>query len=274
MTEENEVNKEGKLLKAWCIRDEVDYKFVKTLKGKFFPLLEEAHKRQGSAFDRMFLEQKKGTAIRLDNSARLLNILHKKLDQNKFTAEEIKALSLHLEFLPLVEGFFATQINFLIFTLIANGHNFYSTRKRNSIIFLDEIEREDLACRIRFLKKNGFSELAKNENRIRKLRNSAAHVFYEIDSSGDVRIGNEKVSPKAYDKYYDYMRNIAFAVHNIRNLFYFKHFASLSPTEIERIKNVKLEKVKCICGNVNLLPNDRRVLGQQFKCTKCNRPIS
>jgi hypothetical protein len=268
------MSKEENLLKAWCERDEVDYELVKALKVKISPLLEEAHRRHGSEFDRVFLEQKSGTDLRLDNSARLFNILHKKLDRNKFTNEDIKAISLHLEFLPLVEGFFATQINFLAFTLTANGYNFYSTRRRNNIIFLDEIEGEDLACRIRFLKNNGFTELAKNENRIRTLRNSVAHVFYEIDPNGDVRIGKGKTTSKAYDEYYDYLRSIAFAVHNIQNLFYYKYFGSLSPMDIERIKNVKLEKVKCTCGNVNLLPDDRRVLGLQFKCTKCKKPIS
>src|SRR3990170_8841015 len=140
------MSQEEKLLKEMCRKDEIDYKLAKALQRKISPLLEEAHKRQGSAFDRMFLEQKKGTDLRLDNSARLLNILRNKLDRNKLTAEEIKAISLHLEFLPLVEGFFATQINFLIFTLIANWHDFYSTWKRSNITFLDDIEQEDLAC--------------------------------------------------------------------------------------------------------------------------------
>jgi hypothetical protein len=126
----NTLSQEEKLLKEMCKKDDVDYELAKALQGKVFPLLEEAHRRQGSAFDRVLLEQKKGTEIRLNNSARLLSILHNKLDRNKFTTEEIKAVCLHLEFLPLVEGFFATQINFLVFTLIANGHDFYSTRKK------------------------------------------------------------------------------------------------------------------------------------------------
>jgi len=191
-----------------------------------------------------------------------------------FTKEEIKALSLHLEFLPLVEGFFATQINFLIFTLIANGNDFYSTRKKSNIVFLDDIEREDLASRIRFLKNNGFAELSKKQDKIRNLRNSAAHVFYEIEPKGDIRIGKGKVSAKSYDVYYEHLRNIAFAIYNTQKLFYFKTFNSLSPADIERIKNVKLEEVKCSHGHVNLLPDDRKVRGQQFRCTKCNEVIS
>jgi hypothetical protein len=267
------LSQEEKLLEAWCAKDEIIYEFVKILKEKIFLLLEEAHRRQGSAFDRVFLEQKKGTDLRMDNSARLLNILHTKIDRKKLTNEEIKAISLHLEFLPLVEGFFATQINFLIFTLIANGHDFYSKWKRSNITFLDDIEQEDLANKIGFLKKNGFAELAKDESSIRKLRNGSAHVFYEIAPNGGIQIGQEIVSQKAYDEYYDYLRSIAFAVHNIQKLFYFKHFASLSAKDMERIRNVKLEEVNCTCGNVNLLPDDRNVLGQQFTCTKCKKPL-
>ncbi len=268
------MSKEEKLLKEWCKRYEVDYKLAKALKGKIFPLLEEAHSRQGSVFDRVLLEQKKGTENRLNNSKRLLEILHNKLDRNKFTTEEIKAISVHLEFLPLVEGFFATQINFLIFTLIANGHDFYSTRKGKYAKTFDEIEEVDLAFKMKFLKEHNFAELVKNEHRIHKLRNSVAHVFYEIEPNGDLKFGKEKVSSKNYAEYYDYLRNIAFAVHNIQNLYYLKQVTSLSPTEKERIKRVKLEEVKCTCGYVNFLPEDRMVLGQHFTCTKCKKTIN
>jgi hypothetical protein len=267
------LSQQEKLLEELCKKDEVDYKLAQALKRKIFPLLEEVRGIQSISYDRVLLEQKKGIDLRLNNSAMLLDILHNKVDRNKFAIEETMALSLHLEFLVLVEGFFATQINFLIFTLIVNGHDFYSTRKRRYAKTIDEIEEEDLALRIKFLEKHGFEELAKNENSIRKLRNSVAHVFYEIDSEGNVQIGKERINPKTYGEYYDYLRNIAFSIHHIRNLFYSKVVASFSPNDLERMKNVRLEEVKCSCGYVNLLPDDRRVLGHQFTCTKCQKPI-
>lgn len=270
------LRQEENLLKEWCERDEVDFGLAVALQEKFLPLLEEAHRKQGSTFDRVFLEQKKGTEIRISNSARLLNILYQKLDHAKFTTKEIKAISLHNEFLPLVEGFFATEINFLILTLIANGYDFYSTWKRKSLNLFDGlegIEEEDLSTRVFFLKNTLFPELAKDERIIRKLRNSVAHLFYEINPNGDVRIGGEKVSSQEYAEYYDYLRNVAFAMLYARNIFYTKQFASLSIAETERIKNIQIQQVRCSCGYVNLLPEDRISSGQQFTCTKCNKPL-
>jgi hypothetical protein len=252
---------------------EIDFELAKTLKQKIFPLLEEAHSKKGNIFDRMLVEQKKGTEIRLNNSERLLKILHK-VDRSKLTTEEITAITLHLEFLILFEGFFATQINFLIFTLIANGHDFYSTRKGKYVRSFDEIEETDFSFRMKFLKEHNFIELFNNEREIRKLRNSVAHAFYEIESNGDIKIDNEKVSSENYAKYYDYLRNIAFAVYDIRNVYYLRLITSLSPTEKEKIMSTKLEEVLCSCGYVNLLPEFRNFLEEQFTCTKCGKTIS
>lgn len=266
------MSQEEKLLKGWCKIHEVDYELAKALKQKIFPLLEEAHNKKGNTFDRKLLEQKKGTDIRLNNSERLLKILPK-LDRNKLTKEEVTAICLHLEFLTLFEGFFATQINFLIFALIANGHDFYSTRKGKYAKTFDEIEEVDFAFKIKFLKEHNFAELVKNERGIRRLRNSVAHVFYEIEPNGDIRISNEKVSSKDYAKCYDYLRNIAFAIQDIRNLYYLRLVTSLSPTEKEKILRTKLEEVLCGCGYVNLLPEYRNFLEEQFTCTKCGKTI-
>jgi len=266
------MSKEEKLLKGLCDGAEVDYKLAKGLKAKFFPLLKEAHKKHGSTFDRVVLEQKEGTKTRLENSERLLKILRGKLDRNKFTTEELSAISLHIEFLVLVEGFFATQINFLIFTLIANGHDFYATRKGKYTNTFDEIEEENLAYKMKFLKEHNFVDLAKNERRIRKLRNSVAHVFYKIEPNGDLVLGKETITAKDYAEYYDYLRNVAFAIKFIQDIYYLTHFLSLSPAEKERIQHVKLEEVLCSCGYVNLLPDDRNFL-EQFRCTKCGKTL-
>lgn len=264
------MTQENNLLKTWCQRDQIDYVLANALKNKIFPLLEEAHKQHAKSFDRAFLEQKKGMRIREENSARLLNILHTKLDPKNFTLQERQALSLHLEFLPLVEGFFATQINFLIFLLIADKHDFFSVRKERYVKTLSEIEEEDLANKLKFLKEHNFPELSKDDSTIRKLRNGAAHVFYEIDSNNILIIKKEKIEKRTYDFAYDQLRNIAFAIQNITNLFYVLHMQSLSPQQIEDIKTVNLEEVTCTCGYVNLLPDNRKTINQKFNCTKCN----
>ena len=267
------MNQEEKLLKEWCKTNNVDYVLAKALSRKILPLLAEARRRCGDTFDRVLLEQKRGTEIRLSNSERLRRILHNKLDPNKFSHGEVRAISLHIEFLMMVEGFFATQINFLIFTLIANGHDFYSVRNGRYAKTFGEIEKEDLAYKMKFLKEHNFTELVKNEKRIRNLRNSIAHVFYEIESNGDVKIGKETISEKNYDEYYGYLRDIANIIHYIQTRYYQIFMDSLSPEEKGRLTHVKLDKIKCSCGYENLLPQDRIIRGQQFRCTNCNKPI-
>jgi hypothetical protein len=261
------------ILKIWCEGDKIDYEIVKILKEKIYPLLENAHKIQGDSFDRALLEQKIGTEIRLNNSANLVNILHRKLDPNKFSKKDVKTLSLHLEFLPLVEGFFAIQINFLIFVLIADNHDFYLTRQERYAKSLDEIEGEDIAYKLKFLKNHNFPELSANEKVIRKIRNSAAHLFYEITDEGNFKVNQDEISEKSYNEFYDYLRNIAVGIQNIQNLFYMTHMTSLSLEQIKRLDNVVLEKIKCKCGYINLLPNDRKTLGRKYFCTKCEKPI-
>lgn len=152
---------EDKILEEWCKESSLNYELALSLKNLMLPLLENAHRKLGYLFDRVYLEQKEGADLRLENSATLLRILYK-IDQNLFSPEEVKTISLHLEFLPLVEGFYSTQINFLIFVLIANGHDFKPSKKGQAIITLPEIEKVDLAKRLKFLRKQGFKQLIIN----------------------------------------------------------------------------------------------------------------
>lgn len=269
------MGEEKNILEEWCEKDQLDPNLVIPIVKKTCLLLEEAHRKQGSNFDRVLLEQKKGTDIRLENSARLVNILHGKIDKTKLklTAQEVTALSLHNEFLPLVEGFFSTQVNFLILTLTATGVVYKSKWKKGVIEGIAEIEEEELASRIKFLKNNQYPEFDKGSTVIRGLRNSTGHVFYELADNGDIIIDGDRICSSDYNAYYDYLRTISFAVYYARILFYGVHFGNLSPTDIKRIEKVKLEEVKCSCGYINLLPSDRATLAVKFTCSKCKNPI-
>ncbi len=196
------------------------------------------------------------------------------MDPKKFTLQERQALSLHLEFLPLVEGFFATQVNFLIFILIADKHDFFSIRKERYVKTLIEIEEEDLSRKLNFLEQHNFAEVSESEGTVRKLRNSSAHVFYEFDSNNNILVKQEKIDKETYESNYQRLRNVSCAIQNSINLFYYLHMLSLSSEEIERTKNVNLEQVKCKCGYVNLLPDNRQSIGQKFVCTKCKKTLS
>ena len=141
----------------------------------------------------------------------------RKLKPQFFSVKERSVISLHFEYLTLVEGLFATQINFLIFTLIANGHDFYSKKT------LSDIEKVSLASRLEFLRKHTFGKSIANKVNV-NLRNSVAHLFYEIDENGNVKVGKKTVTQAQYSRLYDDLRNVSYGLHLI-NLLYYKRFA-------------------------------------------------
>ena len=138
---------------------------------------------------------------------------------------------------------------------------------------MDEIEETDLAFRLKFLKAHNFSEFLKDEYNIRLLRNSTAHLFYEIMADGQIEIGEKKITKSDYSKYYDYLRNVSYAINDVQNLYYLKSMVSLGKEELEKISTSKLEKVLCSCGHENLLPEFRNALEEHFQCSKCGKPI-
>ena len=214
------MNNDDKILERQCKEAEIDYQLASKLKTKIFPLHEEARKRLGYRFDKAFIEHIKGTKLRRDNSKRILLLLHKKLNHRLFSPEELAVIGLHLEYLTLVEGIFAPEINFLIFLLIANG-NPYSTRKGNNVKTLSDIEKVSLTNRLKFLGKHGFKKLI--VKKAVKLRNSVAHLFYEIDENGTIKVGNKTITQEEYGKLYDDLRNVSYALHLI-SLLYYKRF--------------------------------------------------
>lgn len=249
------------ILKKWCIEWEVPYPFAERLKGTVFPLLEGAHNRIGFNFDRIFLEQKEGVELRHENSERIMLLLRNKIVPQNFSAEEREVIGLHLEYMTTVEGFLAPEVNFLIFLIIANGHNFKIAQDKYAKTMRD-IEKSNFSKKMEFLGKHGFRELSKNKDRILSLRNSAAHLFYKIDKKGGLNVGKNKITRENYDKLYDYLRNTAVSLHLIR-LLYYRRFESL-PTP-------KYKMTPCKCGYENLVPIGKRPKnGAPWRCSNCN----
>jgi len=254
---------DDEILEKWCEEEEVDYQLASKLKARIFPLLEVARKRLGYRFDKAFLEQRKGTEIRLANSKTIMLLLAR-LKPRFFSIKEQRVITLHLEFLTLVEGFLVTQINFLIFILIANGHDLYPTRKEKDVKTLGDIEKENLAFKLKFLGKHGFRKLI--ANKARNLRNGVAHLFYEIDEKGTIKVGRERIREDDYGKLYDDLRNISHSLHLVSRLYY-RRYASIKPA--------KFAKIKCRCGYVNLIPIIRTSRWYEpIECTNCGKVIA
>lgn len=250
------------ILQEWCEKEEVDYQLAHKLKAKIFPLLDEASKRLGYRFNKAYNEQRKGTRIRLDNSKSIMLLLER-LKPKFFSLKEQQVIKLHLEFLTLVEGYVSTQINFLVFILVANGYDLYPNQKEKNVKTLRDIEKANLSDKLKFLRKHGFRNLI--ANKARKLRNGVAHLFYEINENGIIEVGNTRITQEEYDKLYDDLRNVAKSLHLI-SLLYYKRFAP--------IKLPKFIKIKCSCGYENLVPNIITPSHiEPLTCTKCGKII-
>lgn len=255
---------DNQLLEKWCNEWEVPYSFTVKLKGIFFPLLDGAHTRIGAELDRAFLEQNEGTEIRHDNSKRIMDLLKGKLNPGSFSSRENWAISLHLEYMTLVEGFLAPEINFLVLVINQNGHQFEISKEIFAKTMRD-IEKASFSKKFEFIGKHGFKELSKRKHEILMLRNSAAHRFYQIDPQGCIIIGAKKTTEEGYAKLYDYLRNVAISLYLIKRIYY-KRF--------EAVPKVKLKKVKCVCGYTNLIPAVEMPKNCSLRCTFCGRILS
>lgn len=256
------VDNDDRLLQVLCKKEEVDFQLARKLKTKIFPLLEEGHKRLGHKFEKASSEQRRGTKIRQDNATTILFLL-KKLNPYAFSIKEQGVIKLHLEYLTLVEGIFSTRINFLIFILIANGHDLYSSRKRGNAKTLADIEEVNLSSKLKFLGKHGFRNLIMNKVNI-KLRNSVAHLFYEIDDES-IKFGKKRITKSEYKKLYIKLRHVSFALQFIYWLYYLR---------FESIPLPNFTKIKCSCGYENLVPDIEIPPNvAPLTCTKCEKII-
>lgn len=208
------------LLRKWCKEQDIDYTLARDLKKKYYPLLEEAHKRFGDAFDKYFYEHRRGTDIRLDNIKTLILLVEKLgVIRKKLSLKEQAVIFLSLQYLPIVEGAFSPEINFLILTLIVNGHDFYwSGEKVNS---LTTIEKASLSEKIKFIEKHGFEIITAKCDP--KLRHSIAHLFYKIKDNGEIYVQGVK---KDISLIHRNLRDISFTMNLIRKLYY-RRFAKI-----------------------------------------------
>jgi hypothetical protein len=91
------VTSDDDFLETLCKKHDVNYALSKNLKAKILPLLEEAHRRLGYRFDKTISKHRKGTDIRLANSAAIESIL-KRITPHSFSVRERTMITLHFEY--------------------------------------------------------------------------------------------------------------------------------------------------------------------------------
>lgn len=202
------------ILKRWCDEEDVDYNIALELKEKYLPLLDFAHKMLGDIFDEIFWIYRKGSQLRVDNTKRIIQLLNNMgRIRPQLTPNELAVMALHFQYLPISEGLLMSEINFLIYTLTVNNKKFIAYGEEKN--FIDEIEKVPFGPKVKFLREQSFNIISDNIDV--KLRNSIAHMFYEISKDG--RIFVEGV-PINIERVYYMLRNIAYSLHLVRRLYY------------------------------------------------------
>lgn len=202
-------------LKDQCKEYDADYEIAEVIFSEYYPHIESVHEILGSVFDQIIVRDWEGTKIR---HANVLNLLHMRKASESMAfwlKHEILAIfSLHLEYLPLIEGLFQPEMNFLIYTLSNNVKPFrYRGEER---IQLDEIEEVPLGLKIAYLRDNNFFKIITESIDV-KLRNSIAHMFYQITKEGKILVEGYEIS---LDDEYSKGREIALSLFLTRKIFY------------------------------------------------------
>ena len=95
-------------------------------------------------------------------------------------------------YIVVAEGGYSSVLDAISLMLISDGHDLYIVRKfRYAGLSTKDLRQVDMAQKLQFLEKHGFSMVTKDYDKA--LRNRIAHHEFEVDDRGVVHIGSETV---------------------------------------------------------------------------------
>jgi len=207
--------KHFEVLKEQCEEFDVDCSIAEEIFSEYYPFIDSVHQLLGATFDQIIVRDWKGTLIRHANVWNLLQMRKASEGMAFWLKHDILALfSLHLEYLPLIEGLFQPEINFLIYTL-SNSFKPFKYRKEERIQ-LDEIEEVPLGPKIAHLRNNNVFKTITDRIDV-GLRNSIAHMFYQITKEGKIIVEGKEI---AYESEYSNVRELSLSLFLTRKIFY------------------------------------------------------
>jgi len=87
-------------------------------------------------------------------------------------------------YLLVVEGIFSKVVQIIAFMLMENDHDVFDSIRNEFITEFEELEKIDLAVKLKFLRKHGFLVLTDSVDR--KLRNDIAHLNLAVKPDGKI----------------------------------------------------------------------------------------
>lgn len=192
-----------------------------------FPLLEKATAIK--TFDILVLPKMRDTyETSLRNLIVFEELLTKIKSQLDLAPKEIATLFV-VDYLIVTESLFTHVVDFITFALISSGRNLTDPRTKRAVALPDEIKLVSLAAKLDFLKKNDFSIVSDRCNV--QLRNSAAHLSYKIDDSGNVILPKGTVIKIFTDmmNFQDTLRDATIGAHIAMRHFYYEKYGKYAP---------------------------------------------
>jgi len=205
----------------------VDINLTREIDAILFPLLEKA--TAVKTFNMLVLRKMWDTyETSLSNLIVFENLLTKIKSQLDLTPKEVATLFV-VDYLIVTESLLTHVVDFITFALISSGRNLTDPWTKKAVVLPDEIKLVPLATKLNFLKKNGFSIVSDRCNV--QLRNSAAHLSYKIDNSGNVILPKGTVIKifTSMMHFQDKLRDAAIGAHIAVRHFYYEKYGKYAP---------------------------------------------
>lgn len=164
------------------------------LKDEDYELIKESLSPLMECIDNQVIFDVIGESIRLQtkrlyNTFDVLSIISK--SKSSLNPKEYSTLLL-MSYLSLSEGHYSEFIQLVSYLLVKNHHDIYNPYTTEFVKKYGDLEKIPFFIKLKFVKNHGFKNLLKTFDK--KLRNSIAHMTYEVDENGYVSYNKTKLS--------------------------------------------------------------------------------
>ena len=118
---------------------------------------------------------------------------------NTASSKEATTLQKAFSYLGLFEASVTTLMDLLLMIFIANHHDFFVFQNKAYAKNIDDLSDSSLAEKMTFFNHHGLLLIAQNINK--NLRNKVAHMDFDVQPDGKIKIANQK-----YDLDYEILK--------------------------------------------------------------------
>lgn len=123
------------------------------------------------------------------------------INKMKGLTKKQKSIMLLMEYLAISESIFSEFVQFITFILIKNHHDIYHPYGMKFVTRFEELDKIPLFIKLPFLDRHEFKEVTSGFDR--KLRNSIAHMKYDVGDNGEIQLNDGKLEQVELETKFD-----------------------------------------------------------------------